>query len=156
MIMQWIPLYCTGLKEWADQKVSLLNKLSWLQNTCELPKVKVQICLVTKNAILITWAFTVPFAHFLEHWPQADTFHWTCSTATVEDSVGSNNLYSTPVLGYPGTNYNEKCNIDKISAYYPIEIRMQVMYMKLIIWTAVMKSNEAWSSQLWTQLYAIA
>ena len=29
---------------------------------------------------------------------------------------------------------------------------MQVMYMKLIIWTAEMKSNEGWSSQLWTQL----
>ena len=31
-----------------------------------------------------------------------------------------------------------------------------VMYMKWIIWTAEMKSNEDWSSQFWTQLYAIA
>ena len=34
--------------------------------------------------------------------------------------------------------------------------KIQVMYMKLIIWTAEMKSSEGWSSQLWTQLNAIA
>ena len=56
-------------------------------------------------------------------------------------------------LSYEGTDVGSR---SIVGSYVPVKVKNVSDVYEIIIWTAEMKSSEGWSSQLWTQLNAIA
>ena len=56
-------------------------------------------------------------------------------------------------LSYEATDVGSR---SIVGSYVPVKVKNVSDVYEIIIWTAEMKSSEGWSSQLWTQLNAIA